>query len=186
MKIGKYDVAGKAAIMGILNVTPDSFSDGGQYETIDQALKQVEAMLAAGAAIIDIGGESTRPGAAFVSAEDEIKRIVPIVEAISEKFNCLISIDTYKTETARVALAAGAHILNDVWSGLYDGQMFQLAAETGAPIILMHNQCEEVYGNVTEDVCQFLLERADLAQKTGVKKENIWLDPGFGFAKNTK
>ncbi len=139
MKIGKYDVAGKAAIMGILNVTPDSFSDGGQYETIDQALKQVEAMLAAGAAIIDIGGESTRPGAAFVSAEDEIKRIVPIVEAISEKFNCLISIDTYKTETARVALAAGAHILNDVWSGLYDGQMFQLAAETGAPIILMHN-----------------------------------------------
>lgn len=186
MKIGKYDVAGKAAIMGILNVTPDSFSDGGQYETIDQALKQVEAMLAAGAAIIDIGGESTRPGAAFVSAEDEIKRIVPIVEAISEKFNCLISIDTYKTETARVALAAGAHILNDVWSGLYDGQMFQLAAETGAPIILMHNQCEEVYGNVTEDVCQFLLERADLAQKTGVKKENIWLDPGFGFAKNVE
>ncbi|MGT2636667.1 dihydropteroate synthase [Streptococcus ratti] len=184
MKIGKHELPDRAVIMGILNVTPDSFSDGGQYVSVGQALKQTEEMLAAGAKIIDVGGESTRPGAVFVSAEDEIKRTVPIIKAIKERFDCLVSIDTYKTETAQVALEAGADILNDVWSGFYDGRMFELAAQKDVPIILMHNQTEEVYSHVTQDVSRFLLERAALAQKAGVKKENIWLDPGFGFAKN--
>lgn len=183
MQIGKHQLAGNAAIMGILNVTPDSFSDGGSYTTIDTALKQVEEMIAQGAEIIDVGGESTRPGADFVSAQDEIARVVPIIKAIKEKYSVLVSIDTYKTETARAALQAGADILNDVWSGLYDGQMFALAAEYDVPIILMHNQTEEIYKKVTDDVCHFLLERAHEAEKAGVHRENIWLDPGFGFAK---
>ncbi|MBM7636321.1 dihydropteroate synthase [Streptococcus saliviloxodontae] len=183
MKIGKYEVAGNAAIMGILNVTPDSFSDGGAYTQIEAALSQVAEMIEAGASIIDIGGESTRPGASFVSAEEEIERVVPVIKAIRERFDVLISIDTYKTETARAALEAGAHILNDVWAGLYDGQMLALAAEYQAPIILMHNQEEEIYHKITDDVCTFLTERAQVALDAGVSKENIWIDPGFGFAK---
>ena len=144
MFIGKHEIAGKACIMGILNVTPDSFSDGGDFDTIEDALAQVERMIAQGASIIDVGGESTRPatrlGAEFVTEEEEIARIVPIIQAIKAKYDVLISIDTYKTATARVALEAGADILNDVWAGLYDGQMLALAAEKDVPIILMHNQ----------------------------------------------
>ncbi|EHJ52129.1 dihydropteroate synthase [Streptococcus macacae] len=186
MKIGRYNLPGQAAIMGILNVTPDSFSDGGYYETIEQALRQVQEMLNAGADIIDVGGESTRPGAEFVTAQEEIRRIVPVIKAIKQRFNCLISVDTYKTQTAQAALEAGADILNDVWAGLYDHQMFTLAAQMEVPLILMHNQKEEVYHKVTRDVCQFLTERAQLALDSGVKKENIWIDPGFGFAKNVE
>lgn len=186
MKIGKYELDGNACIMGVLNVTPDSFSDGGNFNSIDNALKQAEQLLKDGASIIDIGGESTRPNYEFVPAEEEINRVVPIIKAIKEKFNCLISIDTYKTETARAALDAGADILNDVWAGLYDGKMLTLAAERNVPIILMHNQSEEVYNNVTEDVCDFLSQRAQEALKEGVDKDNIWLDPGFGFAKNVQ
>ncbi|SUO68561.1 dihydropteroate synthase [Streptococcus pyogenes] len=136
-------IEGNAAIMGILNVTPDSFSDGGSYTTVQKALDHVEQMIADGAKIIDVGGESTRPGCQFVSAADEIDRVVPVIKAIKENYDILISIDTYKTETARAALEAGADILNDVWAGLYDGQMFALAAEYDAPIILMHNQDEK-------------------------------------------
>ncbi|MBF7093697.1 dihydropteroate synthase [Streptococcus sp. HF-1907] len=184
MKIGQYDIEGKACVMGILNVTPDSFSDGGSYTTVDLALKQVGTMLTQGAKIIDIGGESTRPGAEFVTAEDEIARVVPVIKAIRETYpQALLSIDTYKTEVARVALDAGAHILNDVWAGLYDDQMLALAAEKKAPIILMHNQKDEVYADITTDVCQFLTERAQAALNAGVPKENIWIDPGYGFAK---
>ena len=153
MFIGKHEIAGKACIMGILNVTPDSFSDGGDFDTVEDALAQVERMIAQGAAIIDVGGES---------------------------------IDTYKTVTARAALEAGADILNDVWAGLYDGQMLALAAEKNVPIILMHNQKEEVYNDVTEDVCTFLSQRAQAALEAGVAKDNIWIDPGFGFAKNVQ
>lgn len=160
MFIGKHEIAGKACIMGILNVTPDSFSDGGDFDTVEDALAQVERMIAQGAAIIDVGGESTRPGAEFVTEEEEIARIVPVIQAIKAKYDVLISIDTYKTVTARAALEAGADILNDVWAGLYDGQMLALAAEKNVPIILMHNQKEEVYNDVTEDVCTFLSQRA--------------------------
>ena len=190
MFIGKHEIAGKACIMGILNVTPDSFSDGGDFDTIEDALAQVERMIAQGASIIDVGGESTGPatrlGAEFVTEEEEIARIVPVIQAIKAKYDVLISIDTYKTATARAALEAGADILNDVWAGLYDGQMLALAAEKDVPIILMHNQKEEVYNDVTEDVCAFLNQRAQAALEAGVAKENICIDPGFGFAKNVQ
>lgn len=186
MKIGKHNLDGQVCIMGILNVTPDSFSDGGNYNTVESAVAQAKQMIADGAKIIDVGGESTRPGADFVTAQDEINRIVPVIKAIKSSCDVLISIDTYKTETARAALEAGADILNDVWAGLYDGQMLDLAAEYQVPIILMHNQKEEHYENVTEEVCSSLLERANAALEAGVKKENIWLDPGFGFAKSVQ
>lgn len=184
MKIGKHDIDGKACIMGVLNVTPDSFSDGGSYTSIEKALEQAEKMIAEGAKIIDVGGESTRPGYTFVEAADEINRVVPVIKALKEKFDVLVSIDTYKTETARAALEAGADILNDVWAGLYDGEMLALAAEKNVPIILMHNQKEEKYDNITKEVCDFLAERAQAALDAGIAKENIWIDPGFGFAKN--
>lgn len=184
MKIGKHSVDGKACIMGVLNVTPDSFSDGGSYTSVEKALNQAEKMIAQGAKIIDVGGESTRPGYTFVDAEEEIKRVVPVIKALKEKFDVLVSIDTYKTQTARAALEAGADILNDVWAGLYDGEMLALAAEKNVPIILMHNQEEEKYDNITSEVCEFLKERTNEALASGVAKENIWIDPGFGFAKN--
>lgn len=184
MKIGKHNIDGKACIMGVLNVTPDSFSDGGSYISVEKALEQVEKMIAEGAKIIDVGGESTRPGYTFVEAADEINRVVPVIKALKEKFDVLVSIDTYKTETARAALETGADILNDVWAGLYDGEMLALAAEKNVPIILMHNQKEEKYDNITKEVCDFLAERAQAALDAGIAKENIWIDPGFGFAKN--
>lgn len=184
MKIGKHNIDGKACIMGVLNVTPDSFSDGGSYTSVEKALEQAEKMIAEGAKIIDVGGESTRPGYTFVEATDEINRVVPVIKALKEKFDVLVSIDTYKTETARAALEAGADILNDVWAGLYDGEMLALAAEKNVPIILMHNQKEEKYDNITKEVCDFLAERAQTALDAGIAKENIWIDPGFGFAKN--
>lgn len=184
MKIGKHDIDGKACIMGILNVTPDSFSDGGAYTSVEKALAQAEKMIAEGAKIIDVGGESTRPGYTFVEVQEEINRVVPVIKALKEKFDVLVSIDTYKTETARAALEAGADILNDVWAGLYDGQMLALAAEKNVPIILMHNQEEEKYNDITKEVCDFLTERAQAALDAGVARENIWIDPGFGFAKN--
>ncbi|HGK8236971.1 TPA: dihydropteroate synthase [Streptococcus pyogenes] len=188
MKIGRFVIEGNAAIMGILNVTPDSFSDGGAYTTVQKALDHVEQMIAGGAKIIDVGGESNRPGYQFVSvaAADEIERVVPMIKAIKAKYDVLISIDTYKTETARAALEAGADILNDVWAGLYDGEMLALAAEYDVPIILMHNQKEEVYQDVTQDVCDFLSARAQAAIDAGVPKDNIWIDPGFGFAKSVQ
>ncbi|MCQ9215676.1 dihydropteroate synthase [Streptococcus gallolyticus] len=184
MKIGKHEIDGTACIMGILNVTPDSFSDGGSYTSIENALAQAEKMIAAGAKIIDVGGESTRPGYTFVEAEEEINRVVPVIRALKERFDVLVSIDTYKAETAQAALEAGADILNDVWAGLYDGKMLALAAEKNVPIILMHNQEEEKYDNITKEVCDFLTERAQAALDAGVTLENIWIDPGFGFAKN--
>lgn len=184
MNIGQYHVDGKACIMGVLNVTPDSFSDGGSYTQLEKALAQVGAMVEQGTAIIDVGGESTRPGADFVSQEEEIARVVPVIKAIKENYDVLVSIDTYKTGTARAALEAGADILNDVWAGLYDGQMLALAAQKDVPIILMHNQEDEVYGDVTQDVCDFLSQRAQAAVEAGVARDKIWLDPGFGFAKN--
>ncbi|HFI0144727.1 TPA: dihydropteroate synthase [Streptococcus suis] len=180
------DLANQVTIMGILNVTPDSFSDGGNYNEVEAALVQVEKLLAEGATVIDVGGESTRPGASFVSEEEEIARVVPIIRAIKERFNCLISIDTYKTGTARAALEAGADILNDVWAGLYDGEMLALAAEYQVPIMLMHNQKEESYADVVGEVKSFLAERAQAALDAGIAADKIWLDPGFGFSKNVQ
>lgn len=179
-------LANQVTIMGILNVTPDSFSDGGHYNEVESALVQVEKLLAEGATVIDVGGESTRPGATFVSEEDEIARVVPIIRAIKENYDCLVSVDTYKTGTARAALEAGADILNDVWAGLYDGDMLALAAEYKVPIILMHNQKDESYADVVGEVKNFLAERAQAALDAGVSADQIWLDPGFGFSKNVQ
>ncbi|HFI0214309.1 TPA: dihydropteroate synthase [Streptococcus suis] len=180
------DLANQVTIMGILNVTPDSFSDGGHYNEVEAALVQVEKLLADGATVIDVGGESTRPGASFVSEEEEIARVVPIIRAIKENYDCLVSIDTYKTGTARAALEAGADILNDVWAGLYDGEMLALAAEYQVPIMLMHNQKEESYADVVGEVKSFLAERAQAALDAGIAADKIWLDPGFGFSKNVQ
>lgn len=173
----------KTHIMGILNVTPDSFSDGGRYDQVQRAIKRVGQMLEQGADIIDIGGESTRPGAPRVGLDEELERVLPIIQAITSRFNIPISIDTYKAEVAKQALQAGAHIINDVWGAKADPRMAEVAAQTDAPIILMHNRENKIYGSLIKDMLQDLQESLAIVHKAGVKDENIILDPGIGFAK---
>jgi len=185
----------KPLIMGILNVTPDSFSDGGKYTGINDALKQVERMLAEGVDIIDIGGESTRPGSDSVTAIDQQQRVVPVITAIRQqlKSNVLISIDTTSSAVARAALAAGANIINDVSAGQDDEAILALAAQTDVPIILMHSQGtpktmqdNPYYDDVVREVIDVLKKRIDAALKAGIKKENIAIDPGIGFGKRKR
>nr|WP_245698321.1 dihydropteroate synthase [Sporosarcina ureilytica] len=172
--------------MGILNVTPDSFSDGGKYGHIDRALKHAEEMLRDGAKIIDIGGESTRPGHAPVSLEEELERTVPIVEAITREFDCIVSIDTYKAEVAEATVQAGAHIINDIWGAKREPKIAEVAAKYNVPIILMHNREVAEYEHALhEEMQKDLQESIDIALSAGVPCENIWLDPGIGFAKDT-
>jgi len=182
----------KPLIMGILNVTPDSFSDGGKYTGLNDALKQVERMLAEGVDIIDIGGESTRPGADSVAATEQQQRVVPVITAIRQHFksDILISIDTTSSTVAKAALAAGADIINDVSAGQDDEAILTLAAQTNVPIILMHSQGtpktmqdDPYYDDVVLEVIDALKKRIDAALKAGIKKENIVLDPGIGFGK---
>lgn len=178
-------------IMGILNVTPDSFSDGGQHHQKDQAVQHALQMMEEGATIIDIGGESTRPNASVVALDEEIHRVIPVVEALS-KYDVILSIDTSQPDVMRAAVQAGAHIWNDV-RALTRPQALETAAELDIPVVLMHmrgeptnmNQLDQ-YADVTEDVMTELQQRLDQALAAGVKKENIILDPGFGFAKNTQ
>ena len=178
-------------IMGILNVTPDSFSDGGQHHHKEQAVQRALQMMEEGASIIDIGGESTRPNASPVELEEEIQRVIPVVEALA-KYDVVISIDTSQPEVIRAAVKAGAHIWNDV-RALTRPQALETAAELNIPVILMHmrgeptnmNQLDQ-YTNVTEDVMYELQQRLDQALEMGIKKYNIILDPGFGFAKNAQ
>lgn len=180
------DFRQETVVMGILNVTPDSFSDGGQYDEVELALRHVEQMLADGAKIIDIGGESTRPGHKPVSLEEELARTVPIIEAIAQKFDCIISIDTYKAEVAEAAIKAGAHIINDIWGAKREPEIAKVAATYHVPIILMHNREEAVYEkSLVEEVMLDLQESIQIALDAGVAKEHIWLDPGIGFAKDT-
>ncbi|MFS0725037.1 dihydropteroate synthase [Paenibacillus sp. 1P07SE] len=175
----------RTLIMGILNITPDSFSDGGRYTAVEEAVEQARRMAAAGADLIDIGGESTRPGSTAVPLEEELRRILPVVTALREALPELpLSIDTYKAETARAALAAGAHIINDVWGLKYDGEMAAVAAEYGCPVILSHNRQARDYQSLVPDVIADLRESIALAEAAGVSEEKIWLDPGIGFAKN--
>lgn len=185
MRIGnkEYELGKRTYIMGILNVTPDSFSDGGKFNEIDAAVNQARKLIEDGADIIDIGGESTRPGAEYVTEEEEIKRVVPIIKAIKEKLDVTISIDTYKARTAEEAIKAGADIINDIWGSKYDKNMAKVAAKYNTPIILMHNRENKPYENLMEDVVRDLQESIDIALKAGVKKENIILDPGIGFSK---
>jgi dihydropteroate synthase len=182
----------KPLIMGILNVTPDSFSDGGKYTGLNEALRQVEWMLAEGVDIIDIGGESTRPGSDSVAAIDQLQRVIPVITAIRQqlKSDILISIDTTSSEVAKAALAAGANIINDVSAGQDDEAMLALAAQTDVPIILMHSQGtpktmqdNPYYDDVVREVIEALKKRIDAALKAGIKKENIAIDPGIGFGK---
>jgi dihydropteroate synthase len=185
IKCGKYelDYSSKTLIMGILNVTPDSFSDGGSYDSVQKAVERAREMVEEGAHIIDVGGESTRPGHVPVPAEEEIARVVPIIEALVKEVNVPISIDTYKAETARKAIEAGAHIINDVWGAKKDPFMAEVAAEKGVPIILMHNRGDNEYGNFMRDAVQDLQESITLVKKAGVKDDQIIVDPGIGFAK---
>lgn len=170
--------------MGILNMTPDSFSDGGRYNAVDAALERACQLVQDGADIIDIGGESTRPGYEQIPAEEEIERVVPIIERLAKEVDVPISIDTYKAEVARAALKAGAHIINDIWGAKADPYMAKVAAETGAPIILMHNRQEKPYENFIRDVLNDLYESIQITKEAGVKDSQIILDPGIGFAKN--
>ncbi|WP_251554335.1 dihydropteroate synthase [Neobacillus muris] len=174
----------KTIIMGILNVTPDSFSDGGKYNQMDKAIERAKQMAADGADIIDIGGESTRPGHTRISDEEEIERIVPVIEALAEHVQVPLSVDTYKSEVAIQAIKAGAHIINDIWGAKADDKMALAAAELGVPIILMHNRREAHYHHFVRDVLNDIYESIALAKKAGIKDENIILDPGIGFAKN--
>ena len=185
MKIGNkiFEPSEKTYVMGILNVTPDSFSDGGSYTSIDKAMEQTEKMIQQGADIIDVGGESTRPGHVQIGDEEEIKRVVPVIREIKKKFDIPVSIDTYKSAVAKAALEAGADLLNDIWGFRYDEKMAELAAEYDVPVCLMHNRDNLDYDDFMEDVKKDLQISLDIAEKYGVKKENIMLDPGVGFGK---
>jgi len=185
LRIGnkEYKLGERTYIMGILNVTPDSFSDGGKFNEIEAAVSQAKKLVEAGADIIDVGGESTRPGAEYVTEEEEIKRVVPIIKAIKKELDVTISIDTYKSKTAEEAIKAGADIINDIWGAKYDKNIAKVAAKYNVPIILMHNREDKPYANLMEDIIKDLQESIDIALEAGVKKENIILDPGIGFAK---
>lgn len=175
----------RAVLMGILNVTPDSFSDGGRFHSLDCALRQAEEMATDGAIIIDIGGESTRPGAEPVSAAEEQSRVLPVVEALSRRGDMILSIDTYRAETARLAVAAGAHIVNDVWGLQKERGVAEVAAATGAGLVIMHTGRErEKLADPMEDQFHFLGHSLKIAAESGVANDRIVLDPGFGFAKN--
>lgn len=178
------DFTRETVVMGILNVTPDSFSDGGRFNTIDTAVAQAKRMVEDGAKIIDVGGESTRPGHTPISEEEEIARIVPIIRALVKEVNAVISVDTYKANVARAAIEAGAHIINDIWGAKKDPQMAATAAALDVPIILMHNRTNEEYTDYWADFLADMEESIAIVKKAGVKDEHIILDPGIGFVKN--
>ena len=175
----------KSVIMGILNITPDSFSDGGHHNDLDKAMAAAETMLEDGAEIIDVGGESTRPGSAAVDAETEAARVLPVIRALSERFGCIISIDTYRASTARLAVEAGAHIVNDVWGLQREPEIAEVAKETGAGLVIMHTSRDRsIDPDVIADQFAFLDVSLDIAGRAGIEASRIVLDPGFGFDKN--
>lgn len=177
----------RGILMAIVNVTPDSFSDGGLFDSADAAVAQAILCLEAGAAIIDIGGESTRPGAAPVSAAEEQERILPVIEALAGTTDAIISVDTYRAETARLAVAAGAHIVNDVHGLQREPDIARVAAETGAGLCIMHTgRDRRKLPDVVEDQYLFLGRSLEIAREAGVAREAMVLDPGFGFAKDTE
>lgn len=170
-------------VMGILNVTPDSFADGGKYTRLEQALLHAKEMIAAGVDIIDIGGQSTRPGYEMVSNEEEIYRIAPVIEKIKREYNIPVSLDTYKPKVARVGIEAGADMINDIWSLQYDEAMGKVIAETGVAYCMMHNPKDPVQGLTIEILLEQMREDLQRALDAGICKERIILDPGIGFAK---
>ena len=185
MKIGnrEFDVKNKTYIMGILNVTPDSFSDGGKWNDMDHALKHTEAMIAEGADILDIGGESTRPGHTPVGAQEEIERILPVIESVKGRFDIPISVDTYKGCVAEEALKHGADLINDIWGLKYDPEMAPVIARYQAPCCLMHNKDNNEYNNFIVDMLAETQECVNIAKRAGIADDKIILDPGVGFGK---
>lgn len=185
MIIGKksFQTTGKTYVMGILNVTPDSFSDGGKWYHMDATLRHAEQMMAEGADLLDIGGESTRPGYIKLDDEEEISRVIPVIEAIKREFDIPVSIDTYKSRVAAAALAAGADMVNDIWGLKYDPDIAGVIARAGVPCCLMHNREQSVYQRYLSDVMDDLRQCVQLAKQAGIASENIIVDPGFGFGK---
>lgn len=185
MKIGsrEFEMGKHTYVMGILNVTPDSFSDGGNYTQLDKALYRVEEMIAEGMDILDIGGESTRPGYEQISEEEEIERVSPVIEAVKQRFQIPVSLDTYKSRVAEAGIQAGADLINDIWGLKYDEKMAVLLAREKIPCVLMHNRREAVYREFLKDVLTDLKESTEIAQQAGIEKDKIILDPGVGFGK---
>ncbi|MBZ9700669.1 MULTISPECIES: dihydropteroate synthase [unclassified Mesorhizobium] len=180
------DLGDKAVVVGILNVTPDSFSDGGLFDAAETALVQARRMLGEGALVVDVGGESTRPGASAITAGEEQARILPVIEALAGSGEVLISVDTYRAETARLAVAAGAHIVNDVWGLQREPDIARIAAETGAGLIIMHTgRDRRKLPDVIADQFAFLEKSLEIARRHGIADDHIVLDAGFGFAKET-
>jgi dihydropteroate synthase len=180
------DYTAETFVMGILNVTPDSFSDGGKYNNVEAAVAQAKKMVAEGAKIIDVGGESTRPGYERISDEDEIARIVPVIQALVAEVPAVISVDTYKANVARAAIEAGAHIINDIWGAQAEPEIAHVAADLNVPIILMHNRDNTNYGANFWMAAKADLEKSiAIAKDAGIPDSHIILDPGIGFAKTT-
>lgn len=186
MKIGGRDFAikGHTYVMGILNITPDSFSDGGRYNTTEQALHRVEEMIGEGADVLDIGGESTRPGYTPVSEEEEIDRISTVIEKIKSSFDIPISVDTYKAKVAQAGISAGADMINDIWGLKFDADMADVIVRADAPCCLAHNREEALYESFIEEVLWDLEKSLDIAHRAGINDEKIILDPGVGFGKS--
>lgn len=173
----------KTYIMGILNVTPDSFSDGGKFTCPDSAIKHAVRMVEEGAAIIDIGGESTRPGYTMISDEEEIERVCPVIERLKKELDVPISLDTYKSKVASAGIKAGVDLINDIWGLKYDANMAGIIANAGIPCCLMHNRNEKAYEDFLTECKSELLESAEIGLKAGILRQNIILDPGVGFGK---
>ena len=186
MQIGnrEFQTSGKTYIMGILNVTPDSFSDGGRWNQFDVAMCHVEDMLNEGMDVVDVGGESTRPGYTKISDQEEIDRVTPVIEAIKARFDVPISLDTYKSGVARAGVAAGADLINDIWGLKYDPEMARVIAEANLPCCLMHNRENASYAEFFPEMLEDLKETLRLADAAGVNRDRIILDPGVGFAKS--
>lgn len=185
MKIGnkEFTFGKKTYVMGILNVTPDSFSDGGTHNDTDSALCHAEKMIKEGADIIDVGGESTRPGHIQIGDEEEIRRVVPVIEGLKKEFDIPVSIDTYKSAVAEAALDSGADLLNDIWGLKYDDNIAGIAAKYDVAVCLMHNHDTTEYENFVQDVIKDLKQSIEIAKQAGIKEDNLILDPGVGFGK---
>ena len=185
MKIGnrEFQTKGHTYVMGILNVTPDSFSDGGKWNDKDRALRHVEEMLNEGADIIDIGGESTRPGYSLLSVEEETARVVPVIRALKEEFDVPVSLDTYKSGVAAAGIAAGGDMINDIWGLKWDDKIAGVIAGSGLPCCLMHNRKDTEYRDFVQDVIADLAETLQIADLAGIARDRIIMDPGVGFAK---
>lgn len=185
MRIGskEFDTNSNIYIMGILNVTPDSFSDGGKFLDPDAALRHAEEMIRDGAHILDVGGESTRPGHTQISEEEEIERTAPVIELLRRHFDIPLSIDTYKSRVAEAALQAGAHLVNDIWGFKYDLKMASLVRQYHAACCLMHNRTQADYQDLIPDMLRDLQESVRIAKDAGIEDDRIMLDPGVGFGK---